>query len=330
MQANEHLRFLDGWRGLAILLVLAGHFGNIRVFNAGGFGVELFFVLSGRLMALILVERQQPLRVFARRRLARLWPVMLVFCTCMAVLSIIVPFDGRWVVDRQAWVRGVFGLANNENVLGNMPHGMGHLWSVSVEVQAYVALALIVFVSARLKVVNVAFLALAVSIACMLLGLWLASQGAAGHDLYWRGEVRIAPVLGSFAFYLLMRGKALHPALAPAGLVAAALLQFTVVPEWVQYTLGTWLLIISVNALDGSYKSVRGFFSQPALTWLGVMSYSIYIWQQPFYMQRWAFGWLPMLTCAVCVALISYYLVERPGRVLINHWPMHRKAQSSV
>ena len=39
------LGYLDGWRGLAILTVLAGHFVN-SLSDAGSFGVEILFVLS--------------------------------------------------------------------------------------------------------------------------------------------------------------------------------------------------------------------------------------------------------------------------------------------
>ncbi len=51
----HHVLALDGWRGLAVIVVLMGHFGADRyVPNVSSFGVDLFFVLSGRLMADIL------------------------------------------------------------------------------------------------------------------------------------------------------------------------------------------------------------------------------------------------------------------------------------
>ena len=51
---RERITYLDGWRGLAIIMVLLGHFFSIRLFSLAPFGVEFFFVLSGRLMAEIL------------------------------------------------------------------------------------------------------------------------------------------------------------------------------------------------------------------------------------------------------------------------------------
>jgi peptidoglycan/LPS O-acetylase OafA/YrhL len=61
---SGRLSYLDGWRGLAIICVLAGHFLFIKSFNLGPFGVELFFVLSGRLMADILFVFREDLLVY--------------------------------------------------------------------------------------------------------------------------------------------------------------------------------------------------------------------------------------------------------------------------
>src|ERR1700761_7320849 len=54
----QHSILLDNWRGWAILLVLIGHFFETDGDSLGRLGVELFFVLSGRLMAdLLFVKR---------------------------------------------------------------------------------------------------------------------------------------------------------------------------------------------------------------------------------------------------------------------------------
>jgi peptidoglycan/LPS O-acetylase OafA/YrhL len=53
--------------------VLVAHFGHLEATNLGEFGVELFFVLSGLLMARILYEQRMPIREFYRRRIARIF-----------------------------------------------------------------------------------------------------------------------------------------------------------------------------------------------------------------------------------------------------------------
>jgi peptidoglycan/LPS O-acetylase OafA/YrhL len=66
---------LDGLRGLAILVVVTGHFTG-RPPGGGGAGVGLFFVLSGFLITTLLIEErrmrgQNALTAFYARRARR-------------------------------------------------------------------------------------------------------------------------------------------------------------------------------------------------------------------------------------------------------------------
>ena len=72
---SSRMRYLDGWRGLAILLVLEGHFLSILPLNTGRLGVDVFFCLSGFLMSGLLFIKQQPLSIFYKRRISRVFPV---------------------------------------------------------------------------------------------------------------------------------------------------------------------------------------------------------------------------------------------------------------
>ena len=70
---------LDNWRGWAIIFVLLGHFTSLPGVNFGRFGVDLFFVLSGRLMADLLFLKRIELPTFFYRRFSRVLPVSLLF-----------------------------------------------------------------------------------------------------------------------------------------------------------------------------------------------------------------------------------------------------------
>src|ERR1700722_3943799 len=84
----ERIQYLDGWRGVSLICVLIGHF-FLRNFNIAQLGVELFFVLSGRLMAEILFIEGTALPKFYRRRFSRIFPAM----TCFVLLIFVVTFD---------------------------------------------------------------------------------------------------------------------------------------------------------------------------------------------------------------------------------------------
>ena len=78
---------LDGWRGIAILLVLQAHFLPINYIHTGRFGVDVFFVLSGLLMSNILFVKRTPLKIFYVRRISRIFPVFFVFVITVYLFS---------------------------------------------------------------------------------------------------------------------------------------------------------------------------------------------------------------------------------------------------
>ena len=74
---DQHFDYLDGWRGLAIAFLLVGHFFPVPGINFGRVGVDFFFVLSGLLMCRLLFIKEVPIKTFYKRRIARIFPVVL-------------------------------------------------------------------------------------------------------------------------------------------------------------------------------------------------------------------------------------------------------------
>ena len=58
------------------------------------------------------------------------------------------------------------------------------------------------------------------------------------------------------------------------------------------------------------------------LAWLGTVSYSLYLWQQPFYfLSEGQMNVVLALAAVFAAAILSYFLVERPARSWLNiHW----------
>ena len=86
--------------------------------------------------------------------------------------------------------------------------------------------------------------------------------------------------------------------------------------------------------MTGAYAVRRCFgrlLNHPWLAFLGVLSYSLYLWQQPF-LNRLGTSWINAFPVNVLLAmaagLISYYAVERPLlnlRRRIETWLWPRK-----
>ncbi len=169
-RAPVHLPALDGYRGLAALLVTVYHCwlftdapldqGPLRgLVAAMGLGVELFFVLSGFVLLLPVARRDGDfgsLGAYARRRFARIAPAYMVAVVVQASLA-------PWLAGVPSPFLNLGGLANFAAHLLFLQHEIprwllrslglhapvmgfgvnGALWSLSIEVLFYAALPLV-------------------------------------------------------------------------------------------------------------------------------------------------------------------------------------------
>jgi peptidoglycan/LPS O-acetylase OafA/YrhL len=69
------------------------------------------------------------------------------------------------------------------------------------------------------------------------------------------------------------------------------------------------------------------------LAWVGTLSYSLYLWQEPFLNHRahtTFTAWPLNLGLAILCAIASYYLVERPFFTLRDEWARRRAAKKAA
>jgi peptidoglycan/LPS O-acetylase OafA/YrhL len=88
----------------------------------------------------------------------------------------------------------------------------------------------------------------------------------------------------------------------------------------VHYLVGVPLLALAINTLDFAAVPVTGLLSSRPMIMLGLWSYSLYLWQQPFYkfVDERGSAAMPMLAAVFGCALASYYIVEKPARAWLN------------
>lgn len=218
-----HIRTLDGLRGIAILMVLAGHFYPKwliadayptltpfigRLVSPGGYGVELFFVLSGFLITGILLDTKEApgfLTKFYARRVLRIFPLYYgALALVFFVLPLFVTFDAgaKAIADRQLWLWAH---------VANWPTGwiwddsrlflLGHFWSLSVEEHFYLVWPAIVAMASPRGVFRIALALAGTALACR--GI---SAGLGDH----------APVLLRWATLQKLDGLAVGAMLATA------------------------------------------------------------------------------------------------------------------
>ena len=148
---------LDGWRGISITLVLLGHLfplgPKVLKLNVAvaGEGMAIFFTLSGFLITTVLLKGDT-IRAFLIHRFMRIVP--------LAWLAILVTLALEGA-DPRAWLPHLLFYVNEDNVWLTL--GTQHFWSLCVEMQFYVAVALLVAALGRRSLFLLPLLAIVVT-----------------------------------------------------------------------------------------------------------------------------------------------------------------------
>ena len=319
--STQHFDYLDGWRGLAIALLLIGHYFPVPGINLGAFGVQLFFVLSGLLMARLLFIRKVALRTFYERRIARIVPAAYVFMavTVAALLLLGLPVNWRETAAAALFVTNYF-----PGELGNAVMPFGHIWSLSVEEHCYIALSLVAVLSRRTGLSARTAVGLCAAL-CVAAGCYYTFRYS-GRDLtgaFLHTEVAGFGIFISAYLVLALHGKRLptfHPVAYGALLLLALCTQWWSLPRALHVFGGAAILAVLVNLLAAAPRSVHAVLSLRPLRQLGLWSYSIYLWQQLYYFYG-DHAPLPQLlgmTASIALGIASYYAIERPARTYLN------------
>jgi len=196
----------------------------------------------------------------------------------------------------------------------------GNLWSLNVEEQCYVILATIAVIRPlRTRAALVLFGLAALTLPAIKLHMRFAVPGGIPYLL--TTECASGGLFLAAGYQLIARNWKM-PAWSPvAALCAACVCYFGFRPWYLPLTAAPVLLAFSVNHIQQSWKwAVRSLEWRP-LRQLGVLSYSVYLWQQLFLQYRADFPYHSGVALALCLGALSYYLFEKPARTWLNaHW----------
>lgn len=302
------------------------------VARLGDFGVKMFFVLSGFLITTLLVnEHARTGRIaigkFVARRAFRIFPAAYVF-----MFGIIGAGALGWLHLQPG--DALHALTYTMNYTGDPGWWLGHLWSLSIEEQYYLAWPLLLaLVRPRGGAyVMIATLIVAPAMRAVIItwfpgieegierGFIMAVDGFAAGGLL----ATLRPRLEQSAIYMRVLRAPWVMALVPLAMLLDQFehhpLAFYVVIEPLIYLTLAFCLHRSQIVIN---NSVGHFLNWWPLAWVGSISYSLYLWQQPFLAPSGLslIRSLPLAAMlAVLFAWISYRLVERPFLRLRDHW----------
>lgn len=156
--ADARYKVLDGWRGISILLVLLGHLFPIgpKAWQLNGAiaasGMAIFFILSGFLITNILL-RNQNIMHFLTRRFLRIVPLAWLFMAITLIAS---------SATSDTYLSHFLFYANWPPMA--ITDYTGHLWSLCVEMQFYLLIALLVAVFKKHTFILLPILCVAITV----------------------------------------------------------------------------------------------------------------------------------------------------------------------
>jgi peptidoglycan/LPS O-acetylase OafA/YrhL len=335
-----HLPSLDGIRAICIALVVGFHAPRSEGFPPewvplwgyffSSFGVLVFFVLSGFLITLLLINEERAngriaLKSFYARRIVRIVPVYLMFVAALVLIDTFTKVD-----------IGACGYLTTLTYTKNYGCGQwvdGHLWSLAVEEQFYLFWpSIMAFAAARWRCrAGIAMIATA-----PIFRVLFYVTGRSGLRSFSFATNMDALMFGCAAGVLvgehglqMSRVLAWRPRLARS-LAAAVFYALWIVQNRLSLApitvpFATTLQAASAAYLIASYATIPGgpvyaLLNTPVARYLGALSYSLYIWQQPFFVDRGYYAALQPfflkfpynVGACVLAAMLSYHLLEMP------------------
>jgi peptidoglycan/LPS O-acetylase OafA/YrhL len=332
---------LDGLRGLSVIAVMAIH--ATAAAKGGWIGVQVFFVISGFVITLVILEEVRSTNAFSfrnfyARRGLRLLPALFAMLVFVGVYSALFPHRVTPHDAGQAGLATVFYVANwMFAIKGSHPFLLVHTWSLAVEEQFYLLwpplLIALVFRRAGMRAVLIAAVAGATASA-----VWryvLITHHSSIDRVYLGTDTRVDAMLIGCALAVLFHagwmptGARFVAWVRVAAAASAVVLVTTVVtvarPRPVLYEGGLTLLALCAASIIALIVLSPDGLASRALAWrplerLGQISYGLYLWHLPiFVITRWAIPTVPnlvavpiMVTLSIGVAVASHQFVEQP------------------
>lgn len=353
MSNSSYIYSLDLWRFLAVGYVWLSHGYNAWLswtnngareinksyytfFQNGGFGVEIFFVLSGFLITYLMLQEKKKwgkinIKHFFIRRSLRIWPLYFVL---IALTPLIVHYSQ--MDDPDYWPNLLF--VNNFHAINiqNWQFPFGHFWSICVEEHFYLFWPfLLAFISVKhWWKIFVAVLILSMSVRFYY---YFQRDTMAWWPIYLNTFCRIDTLAfgALIALYKDAWVSYFKPYMKWIGLMAFLLLLYKLIVHHhilydtiyqVVFEKYEYLLLIGTIMLTWSLEGQNNYrsFLKP-FYYLGKISFGIYMFHNvlfaiiyKIFLYRWEMGdsalmfWLVYLVLTLLLSSLSYHFLEKP------------------
>lgn len=344
-EVHHRMQALDGLRAVSILLVIFSH-AWLGYVIPGGLGVTVFFFISGFIITRLLLSEhgekgQISIKDFYLRRLFRLMPALSLYIA----LSLAVMWLTGQPLKARDFAAVLFYFSNYYNIFWGFVQGtlispLRITWSLAVEEHYYFIFP---FLFALMVARKRLFLAVIIGMlaAVLMWRLYLAGEGLGDQmieRLYMSTDTRVDSIFYGAALALIFECSAgfsiflKKPGVFVAGLclmLSTLLIRNEFYRQTFRYSVQGLALALMFGYLVLSDNVVSRSLSRPALTYVGRVSYSLYLYHWLILgLVRMIFTQWPIiykigifLALSLLSAHLSYQYIERPflsiGRGLI-------------
>ena len=331
----DYRKDIDGLRAVAVVPVILFH-ADMGLFNGGFLGVDIFFVISGFLITSILISELQENKFslvrFYERRARRILPALFIVSviTFIAATILFPPYELKEL--SQSLLSVVLFISNMffyleidyfSSAAEEMP--MIHTWSLAIEEQFYLFFPILLFFIWKYKSNKAMHVFVVLSVASFASALYLTKVDSAA-SFYWIIPRAWELLAGSICALLIERTRNFNNRyISDLSLLALVCLlifwpaeashpgYLTLLP-----VLAVCLIILYPHKSSFAYK----ILTSAGLVYIGLISYSLYLWHQPVlallrfkseqHPSTMAFLFTIVLVAAL--SMLSYRYVETPFR----------------
>jgi peptidoglycan/LPS O-acetylase OafA/YrhL len=335
---------IDGLRTIAVVTVILYHaqatvFGY-PIFQGGGIGVDIFFVISGYLITSILLKEliktgTVSFSSFYERRARRILPPLFVVILTSLPFAYIYLFPSN-LVDFSKSILYSLGFSSNFFFhYSGQQYGAEesllvpflHTWSLSVEEQYYIFFPLVLMITFKYAKAHLR----TVLIASFFISLLLSDWGSRNYPVFnfyvlpTRGWELLAGSI--LAYYELHSGhrsnnKILNQILPSVGMVMicySVMFFDDQIMHPSRYTLIPIIGVCLIIWFSGGNEIITRSLSSKGFVAIGLISYALYLWHYPIFAFSRMANLAPSNSLLVWVVLIlsstlSYFFIETPAR----------------
>lgn len=348
---RKYLPGLDGIRAIAVIAIIIFHL-NPKWLPGGFLGVDTFFVISGYLIAMLLINEYEKtgtinILQFWIRRMKRLFPPVLFMI--LIVIQYIIFFDQSLLYQlKKDAIAALLYISNWWYIFDGLSYfesfearPLEHLWSLAIEEQFYLLFPLILILMLnKWSKKNILLLFFVVSILSAILMSTLYDPAANVSRIYFGTDTRLQTLLlGVMCAFIWPAFKLKRDAprilvviIDFLGFIGLIVLMYSIYKLSEHsaflfnggfYVLGIFTVLIIMAAVHPSSIMSRLLGIKP-LTVIGKYSYSLYLWHYPVIVlmqKHFVQGQVPIyihissVILTIVLAVFSYKLIERPYRL---------------